>query len=68
MNGQSVLMVEDEPPTRLLRIDVLNEAGFKAIAVANGDEALDISRADCHKCDHQRHPDARACRRARTEA
>ena len=40
MNGRSVLIVEDEPLTRLLCIDVLNEAGFKAIAVANGDEAL----------------------------
>lgn len=35
-------MVEDEPLQRLLALDMLEEAGFKAIEAANADQAVAI--------------------------
>jgi two-component system, response regulator PdtaR len=38
--GEVVLLVEDEQILREMATDVLNERGFKVVAVASGEEAL----------------------------
>jgi CheY-like chemotaxis protein len=45
---QVVLVVEDEPLQRMMAVDLVEDAGFKAIEAADADEAVRIleSRAD----------------------
>ena len=38
----TILVVEDEPLVRMMLVDVLYEAGFKAIEAAHADEALKV--------------------------
>jgi CheY-like chemotaxis protein len=38
----SVLVVEDEPFLRLIAVDLIEDAGFEAVAAANADQAVFI--------------------------
>jgi len=40
-----ILFADDEPALRALALEVLEEAGFEALAAADGLEALDLLRA-----------------------
>lgn len=40
--GLVILVVEDEPIIRLMALDMVEEAGFEAIAAANADQAVTI--------------------------
>jgi signal transduction histidine kinase/ActR/RegA family two-component response regulator len=44
--GESVLLVEDEPTMRMVVTEVLKELGYDAIEVGNGAAALDVLRSD----------------------
>jgi PAS domain S-box-containing protein len=43
--GETVLVVEDDPTVRLLMIDVLDELGYRYIEAADGNEAVPILRS-----------------------
>ena len=45
-DGQTVLVVDDEPTVRMLVAEVLQELGFKAIEVADGGAGLQVLRSD----------------------
>jgi two-component system cell cycle sensor histidine kinase/response regulator CckA len=43
-SGETILVVEDEEPLRNIAVEVLHTFGYKVIAAANGEEAVDIFR------------------------
>lgn len=46
MQGQTVLVVDDEPTVRMLVTEVLQELGYIAIEVADGSAGLQVLRSD----------------------
>ncbi|MEA2791630.1 MAG: hypothetical protein QOG73_4036 [Acetobacteraceae bacterium] len=46
--GETVLIVDDEPTVRMLITDVLDEMGFAAIEAADGVSALKVLQSDVH--------------------
>ncbi|HSC86294.1 MAG TPA: response regulator [Polyangiaceae bacterium] len=42
MKGQRILVVEDEPVVRKLTVALLSHAGFEAVAVSDGAQALEV--------------------------
>ena len=44
--GETVLVVDDEPTIRMLIVDVLEEAGYRAIEVDDGAEAIRVLESD----------------------
>jgi CheY-like chemotaxis protein len=40
-----VLLAEDEPPVRMFNADVLDEAGYRVVEAANGEEAVSLFEA-----------------------
>ena len=44
--GETVLVVDDEPLVRMLVVEVLEEAGFKALAAEDGATGLTLLRSD----------------------
>lgn len=44
--GQTVLVVDDEPAVRMVVMEVLEELGYSAIEAANGTAALKVLRSD----------------------
>jgi PAS domain S-box-containing protein len=44
--GETVLVVDDEPTVRMLVTDVLQELGYTAIEVADGSAGLEVLRSD----------------------
>ena len=44
--GSVILIVEDEALVRLSAVGMLEDAGFRTIEAANGDEALELLTAD----------------------
>jgi CheY-like chemotaxis protein len=47
-DGETVLIVDDEPTVRMLITDVLDEMGFAAIEAADGVSALKVLQSDVH--------------------
>jgi CheY-like chemotaxis protein len=43
----AILVVEDEPLVRLAAVGMLEDAGFRMIEAADGEEALELLTADC---------------------
>lgn len=46
--NRAILVVEDEPILRLMAIEIVEDAGFEALAAATADEALAILEARAH--------------------
>jgi CheY-like chemotaxis protein len=44
----SVLIVEDEPLVRLVAVEAIEAAGFRAYAAANADDAIGILERQCN--------------------
>ncbi len=45
VNGETVLLVEDEAQVRDLEVKMLKQLGYTVLAAANGEEAMDVSQA-----------------------
>ncbi len=45
-NGETVLVIDDEPSVRMLVIDVLEDLGYTAIEASDGPEGMTIIRSD----------------------
>ena len=45
-HGETVLVIDDEPVVRMLIVDVLQEAGYRAIEAADGPSGLKILQSD----------------------
>lgn len=45
-NGETVLVIDDEPLVRMLVIDVLEDLGYTAIEASDGPEGMSIIRSD----------------------
>jgi CheY-like chemotaxis protein len=44
--GETVLVVDDEPTVRMLIVDVLEEAGYKAVTAVDGPSGLKVLQSD----------------------
>jgi signal transduction histidine kinase/PAS domain-containing protein len=44
--GETVLVIDDEPTVRMLIVDVLEEAGYRALEAEDGPSGLDILQSD----------------------
>ena len=51
--NRAILVVEDEVLLRLMAVEVVEEAGFEALAAASADEALSILEARADERPHR---------------